>query len=311
MFSILITELNNSFTDGWDKIINDKLFNYQIKRHKIINAIINIFLIILCSFLLFSIKNIFLSIPICVLIYFLFFILFRLIDVLIVNHYYPYKENKRKKDINKLNAYLEQLQKKSIKINHLIEIEKDEDKLEYLTQEKEKFKNAIKTTEDQILNTEKELKEKVEQMKKESILNNNDKKNIKFLKESIQTLSENEIPEEYQSDINEVIKLSNELLTYIKENPVIFKSISKIYNVYLSELCNIFSNMKILEKNEQEEIDNNLKDIIKNLILNIKKTIEDAKESQKNDLILSVKILEKELSESLSLESSSKIKEDE
>lgn len=280
----------------WEKKIKKYLLEFQIHNNYIINDIINILIGIICSLEMILIQSFWWKIIIIIITLIVCNILLHIVDSIIVYYYYPYKIKKRTNNIKLLYKYLNKLKKEQKFIND--KTGRYSNMLYYM--ELQEIEISIKKEINKInrLIEFNKQKEEHENAKKEihNTYNKIDKKNILYIQNILILLKQQQHPNQFDIQINNIIQLSENIFIEISDNPNLIKIVMKTFNIYLNELTLILENINSLDKQEQEQYYETLSIIIKKITKHLYKIIEDINCYKKDEISLSLKVLDEELS---------------
>lgn len=257
---------------SWNEEINKTLVSHQIKRHDIINIVINIIMASLCIFIfdlpLWALPIAFIACDILLLP--LNIVLFKVIP-------------ERRKRINNVNYYIRR-NKKLVKL-----IKKYTEKLEtlpYRGNYRSIIKNDITTMSNELLENEKRIAEL--QNQKTTVTSAYEKiakSNKEKIMETVCLISSFKITvsmKEAGINLSNIVDKSKKIIKIIDEKPEMVDATITTFNLYGSELLNILQSVKAMDKEEQVNYFDKIKELIYEYELHLDRLEERIK---KNDFI--------------------------
>jgi hypothetical protein len=257
---------------SWNEEINKTLVSHQIKRHDIINIVINIIIASLCIFIfdlpLWVLPIAFIACDILLLP--LNIVLFKIIP-------------ERRKRINNVNYYIRR-NKKLVKL-----IKKYTEKLNSLSYHdnyRSILNNDIRTMENELLENEKRITELQNQKTTvTSVYEKIAKSNKEKIMETVYLISSFKITvsmKEAGINLSNIVDKSKKIIKIIDEKPEMVDATITTFNLYGSELLNILQSVKTMDKEEQVNYFDKIKELIYEYELHLDRLEERIK---KNDFI--------------------------
>lgn len=238
--------------ESWEEEIEKTLLSHQIKKHEIINLIINIVLASLCIFVF---KLPLWALPIAFIVCDILMMPLNILFIRVIPN--------MKEKIRSIDYYI----KRNQKLVKMIEEKRDKlEDLPYRSSQKTYLKNDIRALENELLSNEDKIKSlQKEQTTVTSAYDKIAKDNKDKIAEIITLLGSFKLTNAMKEEginLSEVVAKSRKIKNLLNEKPQMMDISTTTFNLYGAELLNILQDVKAMDHEEQPGYFDKIKELI-------------------------------------------------